>query len=289
MKSMDLSKSEEKKFLLDVIEIKKIILSMIHTVQSGHPGGSLSCANLIYLLYTKIMAINPENPRWDGRDFFILSKGHAAPALYAVLSKIGFIDPKELENLRQYGSQLQGHPVKNNDIGIEISTGSLGMGLSIGIGCALASKLDQNDKKIYVLLGDGELNEGVIWEAAMAANQYKLDNLIAIIDRNGIQSDGSTEEIMALEPLSDKWRAFGWQVIEVDGSDLNASIKAFKMAKETIGKPSVIISYLIKGAEVSFMENTKKFHGRPPNDEEYLNAINELNKIEKDIISGAFN
>ena len=285
---MDLSKSEEEKYLLDVIDIKKNILSMIHTVQSGHPGGSLSCANLIYLLYTKIMSINQENPKWNERDFFILSKGHAAPALYAVLSKIGFIDPKELKSLRQYGSLLQGHPIKNSDIGIEISTGSLGMGLSIGIGCALASKLDQIDRKIYVLLGDGELNEGIIWEAAMAANQYKLDNLIAIIDRNGIQSDGSTEEIMALEPLSDKWRAFGWQVIDVDGSDLNASINAFKKAKGTIGKPSVIISYQIKGSDVSFMENTKKFHGRPPNDEEYRHAIDELNKIEKDIISGAF-
>ncbi|MHA1748739.1 MAG: transketolase [Promethearchaeota archaeon] len=285
---MDLSKSEEKKYLLDVIGIKKNILSMIHAVQSGHPGGSLSCANLIYLLYTKIMSINQKNPKWEGRDFFILSKGHAAPALYAVLSKIGFIDPKELKTLRQYNSQLQGHPVKNIDIGIEISTGSLGMGLSIGLGCALASKLDQNDRKIYVLLGDGELNEGIIWEAAMAANQYKLDNLIAIVDRNGIQSDGSTEEIMALEPLSDKWRAFGWQVIDVDGSDLNGTINAFKKAKGTIGKPSVIISYQIKGADVSFMENTKKFHGRPPNDEEYQHAINELNKIENDIISGAF-
>lgn len=284
---MDLSKSEEQKYLLDVLDIKKNILTMIHSVQSGHPGGSLSCANLIYLLYTKIMRISQENPKWDGRDFFILSKGHAAPALYAVLSKIGFIDPKELSNLRQYGSLLQGHPVKNDDIGIEISTGSLGMGLSIGVGCALASKLDQTNKKIYVLLGDGELNEGIIWEAAMAANQYKLDNLIAIIDRNGIQSDGSTEEIMALEPLNDKWRAFGWQVIDVDGSDLNATIEAFKKAQETIGRPSVIISYLIKGADVSFMENTKKFHGRPPNDEEYQNALNELNKIENDIINKA--
>jgi len=282
---MVLTNSEEKQYLLDIIDLKRNILTMIHAVQSGHPGGSLSCANLIYLLYTKIMVIDQKNPKWEGRDFFILSKGHAAPALYAVLSKIGFIAQKDLKNLRQYGSLLQGHPIKNKEMGIEISTGSLGMGLSIGIGCALASRLDKNDRKIYVLLGDGELNEGVIWEAAMAANQYKLDNLIAIIDRNGIQSDGSTEEIMALEPLSDKWRAFGWQVIEVDGSDLNATMNAFKKATETIGKPSVIISYLIKGADVSFMENTKKFHGRPPNDDEFEQAIDELNKIEKDIIS----
>jgi transketolase len=282
---MVLTNSEEKQYLLDVIDLKRNILTMIHAVQSGHPGGSLSCANLLYLLYTKIMVIDQKNPNWEGRDFFILSKGHAAPALYAVLSKIGFIAQKDLKNLRQYGSLLQGHPIKNKEIGIEISTGSLGMGLSIGIGCALASRLDKNDRKIYVLLGDGELNEGVVWEAAMAANQYKLDNLIAIIDRNGIQSDGSTEEIMALEPLSDKWRAFGWQVIEVDGSDLNATMNTFKKAKETIGKPSVIISYLIKGADVSFMENTKKFHGRPPNDDEFEQAIDELNKIEKTIIS----
>ena len=218
---MELSKEEENKIMHNILDIKEDVLKMIYLSQSGHPGGSLSCASLIYILYTKIMRIKRENPKWKDRDIFILSKGHAAPALYAVLSKTGYIDKKELFSLRKFESELQGHPIKNDKWGIEISTGSLGMGLSIGIGCALAAKLDKRDEKyIYVLLGDGELNEGAIWEAAMSAAHYKLDNLIAIIDRNGFQIDGSTEEIMALEPLAEKWKAFGWEVIEVDGSNV---------------------------------------------------------------------
>jgi len=280
----EISKAEENKLLLDILDIKREILEMIYRAQSGHPGGSLSCASLIYLLYTKIMRINPKDPQWEDRDIFILSKGHAAPALYAVLSKIGFIKREELFTFRKFGSALQGHPVKNKNFGIEISTGSLGMGLSIGIGCALSAKLDNKmDKTIYVLLGDGELNEGPIWEAAMAASHYKLDNLIAIVDRNGIQSDGSTEEIMALEPLSDKWKAFGWEVIEIDGLDIDEMIQGFERAKKIIKKPKVIISYLIKGADVSFMEHTRKYHGRPPNEEEYKIAISEIDKIKKNI------
>jgi transketolase len=282
---MSLSKTEEKEILLDILGIKKDILKMIYLAQSGHPGGSLSCVNILYILYKEILKINPKIPQWEDRDIFILSKGHAAPALYAVLSKIGFIKRKNLYSLRKFGSKLQGHPVKNEEFGIEISTGSLGMGLSIGIGCALAAKLDKKeDKFIYVLLGDGELNEGAIWEAAMAGSHYKLDNLVAIVDRNGIQIDGSTEEIMALEPLAEKWRAFGWEVIEIDGSNMNEMIKGFNKSKSIIKKPKVIISYFIKGADVSFMEHTKKYHGRPPNKEEYEIAIKEIEKIEKDII-----
>ncbi|GAH68585.1 unnamed protein product [marine sediment metagenome] len=209
--------------------------------------------------------------------------------MYAVLSNIGFIGRDELFTLRKFGSNLQGHPVKNKNLGIEISTGSLGMGLSIGVGCALAAKLDKNEKKyIYVILGDGELNEGAIWEAAMAASHYKLDNLIAIVDRNGIQSDGSTEEIMALEPLSDKWKAFGWEVIEVDGSNINDLIQSFEKAKHIIKKPKVIISYLIKGSDVSFMEHTKKYHGRAPNKKEYEIAIKEIENIKKNFTGGEY-
>jgi len=278
---MDISKAEEKKLLCNILGIKKDILEMIYHAQSGHPGGSLSCANIIYMLYTKIMNLDFQNPKWEERDIFILSKGHAAPALYSVLSNIGFIKRDELLTFRRFGSRLQGHPVKNSDLGVEVSTGSLGMGLSIGIGCALAAKLDESSKKIYILLGDGELNEGAIWEAAMAASHYKLDNVIAIIDRNGIQTDGSTEEIMALEPLSDKWKSFGWEVIEIDGSNLNEVMRGFKKSKTVLGKPTVIISYLIKGSDVSFMEHTRKYHGRPPNEHEYLQAIEELNNIEK--------
>ena len=284
---MSLTEAEEKKILFDILKIKKDILRMIYLAQSGHLGGSLSCANILYILHNKIMRINRNNPQWKDRDIFILSKGHAAPALYAVLSKVGFIDRNELFTLREFGSKLQGHPVKNNNLGIEITTGSLGMGLSIGVGCALATKLEQNKKKyVYVLLGDGELNEGAVWEAAMAASHYKLENLVSIIDRNGIQIDGSTEEIMALEPLAEKWKAFGWEVIEVDGLHLNEMIQGFNTSKKIIRKPKVIISYLIKGADVSFMEHTRKYHGRPPTKEEYETAIKELENIEENLRGG---
>ncbi len=282
---MSLSKSEEKELITEILEIKKDILKMIYKAQSGHPGGSLSCASLIYLLYKKLLKIDAHNPNWDERDIFILSKGHAAPALYAVLSRIGIINRDDLFTLRKLGSPLQGHPVKNKNLGIEISTGSLGMGLSIGVGCALAAKMDESNKNIVVLLGDGELNEGAVWEAAMSASHFNLDNLIAIVDRNGIQIDGSTEEVMALEPLADKWKAFGWQVFETDGSDLNAMLNSFKNTEKIVRKPSVIISYLTKGSDVSFMEHTKKYHGRPPNKEEYEAALEEINKT-IEIISG---
>lgn len=279
---MNLTKIEENQILIEILKIKKDILQMIYKAQSGHPGGSLSCTSLIYLLYTKIMKINPNKPNWKERDIFILSKGHAAPALYAVLSKMGFINREKLFTLREFGSKLQGHPVKNIDLGMEISTGSLGMGLSIGVGCALAAKLDKKQERyIYVLLGDGELNEGAIWEAAMSANHYKLDNLIAIVDRNGIQIDGSTEEIMGLEPLAEKWRAFGWSVVEIDGSNIIEILNGLNKAKTVIGKPIVVISYLIKGADVSFMEHTRKYHGRAPNKEEYVSALKEINNIQK--------
>ncbi|MHA1491059.1 MAG: transketolase [Promethearchaeota archaeon] len=282
---MDISEAEEKELLLEILEIEKDILKMIYLAKSGHPGGSLSCASIIYLLYNKILKMNREDPQWEDRDIFILSKGHAAPALYAVLSNIGYIRREDLFMLRKFGSNLQGHPVKNNNLGIEISTGSLGMGLSIGLGCALSAKLDNKmNKNIYVLLGDGELNEGAIWEAAMAASHYKLDNLIAIIDRNGIQIDGATEEIMALEPLANKWKAFGWHVIEIDGSSIKETLEGFNKAKRVIKKPKVIISYLVKGANISFMEHTRKYHGRPPNKEEYEFAVKELNNIEKNIL-----
>ncbi|MFX1569952.1 MAG: transketolase [Promethearchaeota archaeon] len=277
---------DEQKILIDIVDIKENILRMIYEAQSGHPGGSLSCANIIYLLYNNIMKIDPHNPLWEERDIFILSKGHAAPALYAVLYKFGLIKNEDLFTLRQKGSKLQGHPVKNPELGIEISTGSLGMGLSVGVGCALAAKLDNIDKFVYVLLGDGELNEGAIWEAAMSANHYKLDNLIAIVDRNGIQIDGSTEEIMALEPLAEKWKSFGWDVIEVDGSNLIETLRGFERSKSAIGRPKVIISYLIKGSDVSFMQHTKKFHGRAPNNEEYKIALEELENIKTTILKG---
>lgn len=283
---MELSKADEQTILTEILDVKKDILRMIYEAQSGHPGGSLSCASIIYLLYNNVMRINLKNPTWEDRDIFILSKGHAAPALYAVLSRFGFIKREDLFTLRQFGSKLQGHPVKNPEMGVEISTGSLGMGLSIGVGCALAAKLDNTNKTIFVLLGDGELNEGAVWEAAMSASHYKLDNLIAIVDRNGIQIDGSTEEIMALEPLAEKWKAFGWEVIEVDGSNLTEMLKGIDRSKSIIGRPLVIISYLIKGSDVSFMQHTKEFHGRAPNEEEYAKALKELEEIKAALLKG---
>jgi transketolase len=283
---MELSKADEQKILLDILDIKEDILKMVYKAQSGHPGGSLSCANIIYILYNNIMRIDLNNPKWEERDIFILSKGHAAPALYAVLSKFGFIKREDLFTLREFGSKLQGHPVKNPKFGIEISTGSLGMGLSIGVGCALSAKLDNSERNIYVLLGDGELNEGAIWEAAISASHFKLDNLIAIVDRNGLQIDGSTEEIMALEPLAVKWRSFGWEVIETDGSNLTELLQGFERSKTIIGKPRVIISYLIKGSDVSFMQHTREFHGRAPTKEQYEIALQELENIKLKILEG---
>ncbi len=278
--------SKLRELKLDILDLKSDILEMIYRAKSGHPGGSLSCVNLIYILYKYIMNINPSNPTWEKRDFFILSKGHAAPALYAVLSKIGFINRKDLFTLRQLNSRLQGHPIKDEEMGIEITTGSLGMGLSIGVGSALAARLNKSERKVYVLLGDGELNEGAIWEAAMSASHYKLDNLIAIVDRNGLQIDGSTEEVMSLEPLVNKWKAFGWDVIEMDGTNINEIIEGFKKAEKGLRKPKVLISYLVKGSEVSFMEHVKKYHGSPPNNEEYNTAMKEIEKLKTTIRRG---
>ncbi|MFX1274398.1 MAG: transketolase [Promethearchaeota archaeon] len=286
---MKLSEKEEKQLMLDILDIKEDILKMIYNSQSGHPGGSLSCANLIYILYKKILKLKQDDPQWSGRDFFILSKGHAAPALYAVLSKLGYISKEKLKTFRHFNSDLQGHPMKNGKLGIDISTGSLGMGLSIGIGCALSAKLEKNNEKcVYILLGDGELNEGAIWEAAMSAAHYKLDNLIAIVDRNGFQIDGSTEEVMALEPLASKWKSFGWEILEVDGSNLSELIKTFNKSKKIIKKPKIIISYLVKGADVSFMEHTRFFHGRPPNKEEFEAAMGELHFLKTEVKEGNF-
>ena len=285
MNNIELNPAEIRRLKFETLEIKKDILKMIHLANSGHPGGSLSAVNIIYTLYKKILKYDPERPEWEGRDIFILSKGHAAPALYAVLARAGFIKREDLFTLREYGSKLQGHPVKNIEMGIEVTTGSLGMGLSIGVGCALAAKLNQNvDRKIYVLLGDGELNEGAIWEAAMAANHYRLDNLIAIVDRNGIQIDGATEEIMSLEPLAQKWRAFGWNVHGIDGSNIQEIIGGFEKAQKVIKRPCLLISYLIKGEDISFMEHTKKYHGRPPNNQEYKTAIEELTQMQQSLM-----
>jgi transketolase len=255
--------------------IRRHIVNMIYEAGSGHPGGSLSCVDILVTLYFYVMQHNPKDPEWKNRDIFILSKGHAAPALYATLAEAGYFPIDELNLLRKMGGMLQGHP-DNKIPGIEVSSGSLGQGLSVANGIALAGKLDGKDYRVYTLLGDGECDEGQIWEAAMLSAHYKLDNLTAIIDRNGLQIDGPTEKIMCLESIAEKWRAFGWHVIEIDGNKIEEIIKALDSAKDIKGRPTAIIAHTFKGKGVSFMEWINAFHGRAINKEEMMKALEEL-------------
>lgn len=255
--------------------IRRHVLNMIYEAGSGHPGGSLSCVDILTALYFHSMRHNPKDHDWADRDRFILSKGHAAPTLYATLAEAGYFPIEELRSLRKMGSMLQGHP-DNKIPGVEVSSGSLGQGLSTANGIALAGKLDRKDYRVYTLLGDGECNEGQIWEAAMLSSHYKLDNLTAIIDRNGLQIDGPTEKIMCLESIAEKWRAFGWHVIETDGNKIEEIIKALDNAKNIKGQSTVIIAHTFKGKGVSFMEWINAFHGRALNKEEMKKALEEL-------------
>jgi transketolase len=215
-----------------VRKVKRLVLTMIHEAGSGHPGGSLSCVDILTVLFFKVMRHNPKNPAWRDRDRFVLSKGHAAPALYAVLSEAGYFPSGELKRLRKFGSILQGHPDRKLTPGVEVSTGSLGQGLSVACGMALANRLDRRKSRVFVLLGDGECDEGQVWEAAMAAAHFKLENLIAVVDRNGMQIDGPTEKVMSIEPLAAKWKSFGWNVIQVGGHDIRSILQAFEIASE---------------------------------------------------------
>ncbi len=240
---------------------------------SGHPGGSLSAVELLAELYLHQMKQRPADPDWPQRDRFILSKGHIAPALYAVMAHAGYLPREELATLRAFGSRLQGHPASRKLPGIEVSSGSLGQGLSIGVGLALAARLKQEDWRTYVLMGDGELQEGQIWEAAMSAGHYRLDNLCGIVDRNYVQIDGNTEDVMALDPCADKWRAFNWHVIEVDGHDLQQVRQAYEEAAARRGQPSVILARTVKGKGVPFMEHQAVWHGKAPNTDELARAL----------------
>jgi transketolase len=251
---------------------------MLKPAKSGHPGGSLSSADILATLYFQVMRINPQEPDWPERDRFVLCKGHAAPVLYAVLAEKGYFAKDELLGLRQTGRMLQGHPDMKKTPGVDMSTGSLGQGLSAANGMALAGKLDGKDYRVYALLGDGEMGEGQVWEAGMAAAHYKLDNLTAIIDFNGLQIDGRTDDVMSSAPLSAKWRAFGWHVIEVDGHDIEKLTAAFEEAKKVKGKPTMLIARTIKGKGVSFMENQAGWHGTAPNAEQCEQAQKELEK-----------
>jgi len=257
-------------------KLRRHVITMTATAGSGHPGGSLSAADIITALYFKAMHHNPQNPQWPDRDRFILSKGHAAPILYAALAESGYFPVAELATLRKLDSRLQGHTDRNLTPGVEMSAGSLGMGLSFGIGVALAAKLDHRDYRTYVLLSDGECDEGQTWEAALSAAHFKIDNLTAIVDCNQIQLTGWTRDIMNLEPLSQKWQAFGWHTIDIDGHGFNQILAAFKEAEKIKNKPPVIIARTIKGRGVSFMENNAKFHGKAPTPEEAERALKEL-------------
>jgi transketolase len=254
---------------------RKLILETLAEAGSGHPGGSLSAVELLVALYFHKMKHDPQNPNWQDRDRFLLSKGHAAPLLYAILAQCGYFPVEELRTLRKLGSRLQGHP-DHRIPGVEIPGGSEGIGLSVGVGEALAGKLDVRGYKVYVLMGDGEQQEGEIWEAAMTASKYKLDNLIGIIDRNGIQQDGLTEQIMPLEPLAAKWRAFNWNVIEVDGYDYLQIIDAFDFSETVRNRPTVIIAHTVKGKGVSFMEWSPHYHGTAPAKERLSDVIDKL-------------
>jgi transketolase len=256
--------------------VRREIVTMIGEAKSGHPGGSLSCVEILIALYMDAMRHDPANPSWADRDRFILSKGHAAPALYAVMAECGYRPVSGLNTLRKLGSIYQGHPDKRFLPELETSTGSLGQGLSIGAGMALAERWDKRPSRVYVLLGDGEIQEGQIWEAAMMAAFDKLDNLVAIVDYNHIQLDGFVKDIMAIEPLADKWRAFGWHAIELDGHDLGALQAAYAEAASVKGRPTVLIATTVKGKGVSFMENNPKFHGVAPTPQEVEIALKEL-------------
>ena len=256
--------------------LRRYVVTMIAQAGSGHPGGSLSAADIVTALYFKELRYEPTNPQWPERDRFILSKGHAAPILYAALAESGYFPVAELSTLRQLGSCLQGHTDRTLTPGVEMSSGSLGQGLSFAIGTALAGRLDKRSYRVYALLGDGECDEGQVWEAAMAAAHFKLDNLLAIVDHNGLQLDGTNRQIMNLEPLADKWRSFGWHVVEINGHDFPAILGAFWEAKKIKGQPTAVIALTIKGKGVSFMENNLEFHGRAPNPEELAKAMKEL-------------
>ena len=257
-------------------ELRVEAIRMIHTAGSGHPGGSLSIADVMAVLYFDEMRIDVENPTWENRDRFILSKGHVCPIWYAALAMKGFFPMKELATLRKLGSKLQGHPDMKKVKGIDMTTGSLGNGLGIGVGMAKAAKIGPRDYRVYVVVGDGETQEGAIWEAAMSAAHYKLDNLIVIIDKNNLQVDGFVKDIMGIDPIDKKFKAFGFHVLTIDGHDVEQICDAFAKARQAKEKPTCIIAKTIKGKGVSFMENVCAWHGTAPNDEQYEIAMQEL-------------
>ena len=257
-------------------EIKRGIIEGVYNAKSGHPGGSLSCSDILTVLYFNQMNINPEKPEDEARDRFVLSKGHAAPALYSTLANRGYFSKDELKTLRHLGSKLQGHPDMNKVPGVDMSTGSLGQGLSVANGMAIASKLKSNGIRVYCLLGDGEIQEGQVWDAAMTSAKHKLDNLCVIVDNNNLQIDGTISDVKSPYPISKKFESFGFYVIEIDGNKIEELINAFQTAKMVKDMPTAIIAKTIKGKGVSYMENQVGWHGKAPNDEQYKQAISEF-------------
>lgn len=257
-------------------EIRKGILEEVYNAQSGHPGGSLSIADILTVLYFNQLKIDEKNPEWSERDRCILSKGHCSPALYSCLAHRGFFPVEDLKTFRNINSYLQGHPDMKKIPGVDMTTGSLGQGLSAAVGMAISGKMDKKDYKVYCILGDGEIEEGQIWEAAMSANKYKLDNLCVIVDNNNLQIDGTIEEVMSSYPIEEKFRSFGFQIININGHDIEEIIKAFDVARNIKEKPTCIIAKTIKGKGISFMENQVGWHGKAPNEEQYIQAMKEL-------------
>ena len=256
--------------------IRRGVIDQVYKAGSGHPGGSLSISDIMTVLYFNELNIDEKNPKWEDRDRVVLSKGHCVPALYSCLANRGFFDVSELTGFRKIESSLQGHPDMTKVPGVDMSTGSLGQGLSVAVGMAIAGKLDKKDYRVYCLLGDGEIEEGEVWEAAMSAAKYKLDNLCAIVDNNNLQIDGTIEEVMSSYPIDEKFKSFGFQIINIDGHNIEEIKSAFEVAKNVKEKPVCIIAKTIKGKGVSFMENKVEWHGKAPNEEQYKIAIEEL-------------
>ena len=268
---MEIKELEEK-----AKEIRKNIIEEVYNAKSGHPGGSLSIADIITVLYFNELNIDVKNPKWEDRDRMILSKGHCSPALYAALAERGFFEKGILKTFRNINSNLQGHPDMNKVPGVDMTSGSLGQGLSVANGIAIAGKLDNKKYRVYCILGDGEIEEGQVWEAAMTSNKYKLDNLCVIVDNNNLQIDGTIEEVMSSYPIDKKFESFGFNVIQIDGHNFKEILDAFKKARETKGKPTCIIAKTVKGKGISFMEDKAEWHGKAPSKEEYEKAISEL-------------
>ena len=268
--------TDVKELKLIANNIRKDIIEEVYNANSGHPGGALSIADIMAVLYFNQMNIDEKNPKWEDRDRLVLSKGHCSPALYSCLANRGFFDVEKLKTFRNINSNLQGHPDMNKVPGVDISSGSLGQGLSCANGMAIAGKMDNKNYRVYCILGDGEIEEGQVWEAAMASNKYKLDNLCVIVDNNNLQIDGTIEEVMSSYPIDEKFKSFGFQVINIDGHNIQEIIDAFDVAKNVKDKPTCIIAKTIKGKGVSYMENDVKWHGIAPNEEQYQLAMKEL-------------